>query len=71
MGKSINGISAKLTPIFQSVIIEIANLSWLALVAMLAIGGALFLFGNEHGGKKVCKRAVQGFALIQLAQMLV
>jgi len=71
MGKGINGLSNKLYPVFQTIVNEIGNLSWIALVAMLCVGGALYIFGNEFGGQKVCKRAVQGFMLIQLAQMLV
>lgn len=71
MGKGIKGISGRLYPVFATLVNEIANLSWIALVAMLCIGGALFLFGNEYGAKKFCRNAVYGFFIIQLAQMLV
>lgn len=67
----LKGISGRLTPIFQTLVNELAAISWIAFVAMLCVGGVLWLMGNEYGAKKVSKNALYGFLLIQLAQMLV
>lgn len=68
--KGIASLSAKVLPVLNALVGEIAKLSWGALVAMLAIGGILMLVGNEHGAKKLLKNALYGFSLIQLASMI-
>jgi|LFRM01.1.fsa_nt_gb hypothetical protein len=67
----ISGLGRKLVPVLQSIISEITMISWLGLVTMISIGGVLMLTGNEYGAKKVCKHAIYGFILIQLANMLI
>lgn len=65
-----SGLSGKLTPILQTLVNELSAISWLAFIAMLCIGGVLWLMGNEYGAKKICKNALYGFIIIQVAQML-
>ncbi|MEY8416347.1 hypothetical protein AAK964_08595 [Tissierella praeacuta] len=65
------GISGKLIPIMSTLVNELAALSWIALVMMLAVGGILIMMGNEFGGKKVCKNGIYGFIIIQIASMLI
>ena len=60
----------KIIPILTRLVTELAKLSWVALVVMLSIAGILMLIGNEHGSMKLLKLAVKGFALIQIANML-
>lgn len=64
------GISNKLMPIMQTLVNELAAISWVALIMMLAIGGVLIMMGNEFGGKKICKNGIYGFVIIQIASML-
>ena len=69
----INGIGSigdKLIPICDKISSEMARLSWPALVVMLMISGVIMLTGNEYGAKKIAKNAVYGWAIIQLANML-
>lgn len=68
--KGITGLSTKLMPIFKSIVSELASLSWIAMVSMMGISGALWLFGNEFGAKKTFGNAVKGFIIIQIASML-
>jgi hypothetical protein len=63
-------IADKIIPILRTLALELGKLSWVALVAMLCVGGVLLLMGNEHGAKKICKNAIYGFAVIQIASML-
>lgn len=64
------GLSGKLIPIFKTLVEELAALSWMAFIGMLCVGGVLWLIGNEFGAKKVCRNALYGFIIIQIAQML-
>ena len=63
-------IADKIIPVLKSLTMELSKLSWVALVAMLCVGGVLLLMGNEHGARKICKNAIYGFAVIQIASML-
>jgi hypothetical protein len=69
--KGIDGLAEKFIPVIKTFINELGELSWVALVAMLSVGGILMLMGNEFGAKKVCKNALYGFLLIQVASMLI
>lgn len=64
------GLSGRLIPIMRTLVNELAALSWVALVTMLAVGGILIMMGNEYGGKKICKNGIYGFIIIQIASML-
>lgn len=64
-------IADKIMPILSKLAAELAKISWIALVVMLMIGGVLMLMGNEHGAKKICRNAMYGFAIIQIASMLI
>lgn len=64
------GFSGKVLPILQTIVNELATLSWAGLVVMLCIGGVLIMMGNEFGGKKLCKNGLYGFIIIQIASML-
>lgn len=66
-----SGFSDKLLPILNTLINELAAISYAGLIVMLAVGGVLIMIGNEHGGKKVCKNALYGFIIIRLAAMLI
>jgi len=68
--KGLAGLSEKLTPIFRDIVVEVSKVSWVAALAMIAIGGALFMFGNEFGAKKLCKNALVGWIIIQIVAML-
>lgn len=68
--KGLSGLSAKLMPVFKTLLHEVANLSWIAALAMIAVGGALFMFGNEFGAKKLCRNAIYGWIIIQIVNML-
>lgn len=63
-------IADKIMPILAKLATELSKISFAALVVMLMIGGILMLMGNEHGAKKLCKNAIYGFAIIQVASML-
>ncbi len=65
------GISNRLMPLLNTIVSEIAALSWVGLIAMIAIGGVLIMMGNEFGGKKICKNGIYGFVIIQIASMLI
>ena len=71
VAKGIDGLAEKFIPVIETFINELGELSWVALVAMLSIGGILMLMGNEYGAKKVCRNALYGFLLIQVASMLI
>jgi hypothetical protein len=60
----------KLMPILTKLVTEASKLSWVALICMLVIAGVLMLIGNEHGSNKLMKLAIKGYALIQIAAML-
>jgi len=66
----LGNISDKLYPVFVALVTELSKLSWIAFIAMLGVSGALYLFGNEYGAKKLLSNSVKGFFLIQLASML-
>lgn len=67
---NVKGISWKLIPILKTVVTEIANISWVGLIMMLAIGGMLWMFGNEYAAKKLLRNALYGFFIIQIANMI-
>ncbi len=68
--KGLSGLSEKFMPIFKTLITELSELSWIAAIAMIALGGILYIFGNEFGAAKLCRKAVIGYFIIQLAAML-
>lgn len=64
-------IVAKISNGFTVVIDGISALSYKGLIVGLIIGGTLYMFGNEHGAKETCKKAIYGYLIIQLAKALV
>lgn len=63
-------IADKIMPIITKLVTELAKLSWAALICMLCVAGILMLIGNEHGSLKLAKMSIKGFAMIQIASML-
>ena len=64
-------IITKISESFSIVIDGVSALSYKGLIVGLIIGGTLYMFGNEHGAKETCKKAIYGYLIIQLANMLV
>lgn len=66
----LSSISEKLLQLFKVVIHELSKVSWVGALAIAAIGGLLYMFGNEFGAKKLCKDALVGYIIIQIVSML-
>lgn len=66
----ITGLAGKFIPLLRALITEIANISWVGLIAMLAVSGLLWMFGNEYSAKKLLRNAIYGFMIIQIANSL-
>ncbi|TDT63445.1 hypothetical protein [Fonticella tunisiensis] len=68
--KGFDNFFDKIYSILTTLVYGISRISWIALVTMLCISGILLLIGNEHAARKLCRNALYGFGLIQLANML-